>query len=206
MMVFATTHHQGWKDTYRADMLQDMRRLRRWVRIGAPDRWLTPVSGMAAVTELADRLGMIKLLDAAIGRIKTRDRGLSGGQLLVGLASAQLAEEDFLVGLDRQRADVAGQVLAPVAGLSSTTAAGLARRFTDGQWRAVETGIGDIHTAMLAAQPPEGAAALCNEVTIDLDTTDVEVYGRKKRGVPTTTRDNAAGAHTWPDGRRPRRC
>ena len=69
------------------------------------------------------------------------------------MACAQLAGEDFLVGLDRQRADVAGQVLAPVPGLSSTTAAGLARRFTDGQWRAVETGIGDIHAAMLAALP-----------------------------------------------------
>ncbi|MGH3802303.1 MAG: hypothetical protein ACRDTD_19640, partial [Pseudonocardiaceae bacterium] len=165
------------------DTLRDMRRLRRWVRIGAPDPWLTPVSGMAAVTELVHRLGMIKLLDTAIGAVKARGRGCSGGQLLVGLASAQLAGEDFLVGLDRQRADVAGQVLAPVAGLSSATAAGLARRFTDGQWRAVETGIGDVHTAMLAALPPRRAAALCGEVTIDLDTTGVEVYGRKKRGV-----------------------
>ena len=62
---------------------------------------MTPVSGMAAVTELVDRLGMVTLLDAAIGLIKTRDRGFTGGQLLVGMASAQLAGEDFLVGLDR---------------------------------------------------------------------------------------------------------
>ncbi|MGH3710614.1 MAG: transposase, partial [Pseudonocardiaceae bacterium] len=165
------------------DRLRDMRRLRRRVRVGAPDESLTSVSGMAVVTELVDRLGMITLLDAAIGRIKTRGRGFTGGELLVGLASAQLAGEDFLAGLDRQRADVAGQALAPVAGLSSTTAAGLARRVTEGQWRAVETGIGDIHTAMLTALPPARAAALCSEVTIDLDTTDVEVYGRKKRGV-----------------------
>ncbi|MCA1676089.1 MAG: transposase, partial [Actinobacteria bacterium] len=71
----------------------------------------------------------------------------------------------------------------PVAGLSSTTAAGLARKFTDGQWQAVETGVGDIHEAMLAALPPSRAAVLTETVTIDLDTTDVEVYGRKKRGV-----------------------
>jgi Transposase DDE domain group 1 len=165
------------------DRLRGMRRLRRLVGIGAPDPSLTAVSGMVAVTELVDRLNMIKLLDAAIGPIKARDRGHSGGQLLVGLAAAQLAGEDFLVGLDRQRGDVAGQVLAPVPWLSSTTAAGLARRFTDGQWRAVETGIGDVHTAMLAALSPRRAAALCETVTIDLDTTDVEVYGRKKRGV-----------------------
>ncbi|MGH3599448.1 MAG: hypothetical protein ACRDQH_04085, partial [Pseudonocardiaceae bacterium] len=63
-------------------------------------------------------------------RTSARDRGFSGGELLVGMAAAQLAGEDFLVGLDRQRADETGQVLAAVAGLSSTTAAGLARRFT----------------------------------------------------------------------------
>jgi hypothetical protein len=160
-----------------------MRRLRRLVGIGAPDPSLTAVSGMVAVTELVDRLNMIRLLDAAIGPIKVRDRGHSGGQLLVGMAAAQLAGEAFLVGLDRQRDDVAGQVLAPVAGLSSTTAAGLARRLSEGQWRAVETGIGDIHTVMLAALSPTRVAALCEMVTIDLDTTDVEVYGPKKRGV-----------------------
>jgi hypothetical protein len=87
---------------------------------------VTAVAGMVAVTELVDRLGMIKLLDAAIGPIKARGRGFTGGQLLVGMAAAQLAGEDFLVELDRQRADVAGQALAPVAGLGSTTAAGLA--------------------------------------------------------------------------------
>jgi hypothetical protein len=165
------------------DRLRGMRRLRRLVGIGAPDRSLTAVSGMVAVTALVDRLSMVRLLDAAIGPIKARDRGHSGGQLLVGLAAAHLAGEDFLVGLDRQRGDVAGQVLAPVPGLSSTTAAGLARRLSDGQWRAVETGIGDVHTAVLAALSPQRVAALCETVTIDLDTTDVEVYGRKKRGV-----------------------
>jgi hypothetical protein len=153
------------------------------VGIGAPDRSLTPVSGMVAVTELIDRLAMVTLLDAAIGPIKTRDRGFSGGELLVAMAAAQLAGEDFLVGLDRQCADEAGQVLAAVAGVSSTTAAGLARRFTEGQWLAVETGIGDICAGMLAALPAQRAAVLCEQVTIDLDTTDVEVYGRKKRGV-----------------------
>ena len=165
------------------DRLRDIRRLRRRGGIGAPDPSLTAVSGMVVVTELIDRLNMVKLLDAAIGSIKVRNRGHTGGQLLVGMAAAQLAGEDFLVGLDRQRVDVAGQVLAPVPGLSSTTAAGLARKFTDGQWRAVETGIGDIHTVMLAALGPARAAALCDQVTIDLDTTDVEVYGPKKRGV-----------------------
>jgi hypothetical protein len=138
---------------------------------------------MLAVTELVERLDVIGRLDAAIGPIKQRRRGHTAAGMLVGVAAAQLAGEDFLVGLDRQRADRAGQQLAPVPGLAATTAAGLARKFTDGQWVAVETGLGDVATAALAALPPERAAALCQAVTIDLDTTDVEVYGRLKRGV-----------------------
>jgi hypothetical protein len=163
--------------------VREIRRLRRLVRIGAPDPSLTRYSGMVAVTELVDRLNMIKLLDAAIGPIKERDRGFTGAQLLVGMACAQLAGEEFLVGLDRFRADAAGQVLSAVPGLCSTTAAGLARRFSEGQWRATETGIGDVAAAALELMAPERAVALCQTVTIDLDTTDVEVYGRKKRGV-----------------------
>ena len=67
--------HRGREDTYQVGRVREIRRLRRRVRIGAPDPALTPVSGLAAVTELVDRLGMIRLLDAAIGPIKARDRG-----------------------------------------------------------------------------------------------------------------------------------
>jgi hypothetical protein len=196
---------RGWKDTYRVGRIREIRRVRRRVRIGAPDASLTRFSGAIAVTELVDRLAMIKLLDAAIGPIKSRDRGFSGGQLLVGIAAAQLAGEDFLVGLDRQRADEAGQVLAVVPGLASTTAAGLARKFTDGQWHAVETGLADVAVAALAALAvvaPARAAALCETVTIDLDTTDVEVYGRKKRGVAFNYQGQRVGrphVATWAD-------
>ena len=84
---------------------------------------------------------MIGALDAAVGPIKQRDRGFRAGELLAGLAAAQLAGEDFLTGLDRQRADAAGQLLTPVPGLAATTAAGLARRVTPAQWQAVESGL-----------------------------------------------------------------
>ena len=139
---------------------------------------------MAAITELCDRLGVIEALDAAVGPVKQRNRGYGAGELLTGIAAAQLAGEDFLVGLDRQRADAAGQQLAPVPGLSSTTAAGLARRITARQWTAVEHGVAAVTGRMLALLPAPRAAALTEgPVTIDLDATDVEVYGRKKRGV-----------------------
>jgi hypothetical protein len=157
---------------------------RQQVRIGAPDRSLTPNAGLAAVTGLCGRLGVTGALDVAVGPVKQRDRGFGAGELLTGIAAAQLAGEDFLTGLDRQRADPAGQQVTPVPGLSSTTAAGLARRITPGQWLAVETGLAVVTGRMLDLLPAERAAALAGgPVTIDLDTTDVEVYGRKKRGV-----------------------
>ena len=162
--------------------IRGRRRVQR-VRIGAPDPSLTPVAGMAAVTELVQRLGVVAAVDAAVGPIKTRNRGYGAGSLLVGVAAAQLAGEDFWVGLDRQRADVAGQALSPVPGLASSTAAGLARRMSAGQWAAVETGVAAATARMLRMLPARRAAALTADVTLDLDTTDVEVYGRRKRGV-----------------------
>jgi hypothetical protein len=42
------------------------------------------------VTELIDRLGVIDRLDATVGPIKVRDRGFTAGQVLVGMAAAQL--------------------------------------------------------------------------------------------------------------------
>jgi anti-sigma-K factor RskA len=94
--------------------------MRQQVRPGAPDRSLTANAGLAAVTKLCGRLGVIEALDKAVGPVKQRDRGFGAGELLTGIAAAQLAGEDFLTGLDRQRADAAGQQLTPVPGLAST--------------------------------------------------------------------------------------
>ena len=126
-------------------------RSRQQPRIGAPDPALTPNAGLAAITELCGRLGVIGALDAAVGPVKQRERGFGAGELLAGIAAAQLAGEDFLTGLDRQRADAAGQQITPVPGLASTTAAGLARRITPAQWQAVETGLAAVTGRMLDA-------------------------------------------------------
>jgi hypothetical protein len=77
---------------------------------------------------------VIEALDAAAGPIKQRDRGFGAGQLLAGIA--------------------AGQQITPVPGLSSTTAAGLARRMTAGQWKAVEHGVAAVTQRMLELLPP----------------------------------------------------
>jgi hypothetical protein len=176
-------------------------RSRQQLRIGVPDPALTANAGLAAITELCGRLGVIAALDTAVGPIRQRDRGFGPGELLTGIAAAQLAGEDFLTGLDRQRADAAGQQITPVPGLASTTAAGLARRVTPAQWQTVESGLAVVTGRMLGMLPAPRAAALTDgPVTIDLDTTDVEVYGRHKRGVASNHQGQRVGrphVATW---------
>ncbi len=145
---------------------------------------MTGSSGMAAVTELVDRLDVAGSLDRHIGRVKQRDRGLSGGELLVALAGAQLLGQDCMAGLDRVRDDAAGAVLAPVATPPSTTAGSLARRFDPERVAGIETGLAEVTARWMGLLPAGRRAGLATRrPTIDLDSTDVEVYGRDKDGV-----------------------
>jgi hypothetical protein len=153
------------------------------VRIGAPDPSLTATSGVAAVAEFVDKLNVVARLDRGIGSIKQRDRGASAGELLVGMAQSQLLGADALVGLDRQRADLAAVDLSAVPVLASTTAAGLARRFGPEQFAGVETATADLAGRAFGLLPAERRVGLSAKVTVDLDSTDVEVYGSKKQGV-----------------------
>jgi hypothetical protein len=149
---------------------------------------------MLAVTELSGKLGLIEALDEGIGPVKVRRRGLTGGQVLAGMAAAQLAGEDFLAGLDRIRADTAGQQITAVPGLSTSTAAVLARRFTGAHWRGAETGLAAATARMAGLLPAERAQELAaGPVRIDIDATGVEVYGSKKRGVAWTYAGQRAG-------------
>src|SRR5271165_7005090 len=167
-------------------------RTRGRVQIGAADPSLTAAGGMLAVTELCGRLGLIEALDEAMGPVKQRARGFTGGQVLAGMAAAQLAGEDFLAGLDRLRADAAGQQVTPVPGLATST--GIARRFTARHWQGAEAGLAAATARMTGLLPAERAAELAEgPVTIDIDATDVEVYGSRKRGVAYTYQGQRAG-------------
>ena len=130
------------------------------IKIGPDDPSLTAAGGMLAVTELCVKLGLIEALDEAMGPVKQRRRGFTGGQVLAGMAAAQLAGEDFLVGLDRVRADAAGQQVTPVPGLATSTAAGIARRFTEKHWRGTEAGLAAATARMVDLLPAERAAEL----------------------------------------------
>jgi hypothetical protein len=122
---------------------------REQVQAGAPDRSLAANVGLAAVTELCDRLSVIEALDAAVGQVKQRHRGFKAGELLTGIAAAQLAGEDFLTGLNRQRADAAGPADHAGAGLGVHHAARLARRVTPAQWQAAGTGLAAVTSRMM---------------------------------------------------------
>ena len=165
------------------------------MRVGAPDARLTGCAGVEAVRELDRVLGITAALDAGVGEVKERRRGISGGGLMMAVASCQLTGGDFLVSLDRRRADVAGQLLEPVATPAATTAAGIARRFTATHLRGIETAIGQVNTRMLALVGPVRRSSLLKVATIDGDTTDVEVYGRGK--------DRAQYTHTGQRNLRP---
>jgi hypothetical protein len=120
------------------------KRGRKRVRIGAPDPSSTATSGLAAVTELVEKLDVIGILDRGIGSIKHRARGATAGELLVGLAQSQLLGGNTLVALDRQRADLATVELSAVPGIASTTAAGLARRLDSARLAGVEAGVAEL--------------------------------------------------------------
>ena len=93
-----------------------------------------------------------------------------------------LAGGDFFCDLDTMRADVAGAQLRAVADPpASTTALGLARRFGPEQTaglRAAQVELVDRHVAALPSQRRRELLAV--RPTIDLDPTDVEVYGTAK--------------------------
>src|SRR5664279_2534921 len=145
---------------------QRRRGFRRRVRFGPADARLTGHAGVAAVTEADRVLGIADALDCAVGSVKQRDRGLSAGGLVLSLACAQLAGEDFLVGMDRRRADTAAQ---------------LAKRFTPAHLAGIENGIGAINARVLRLLPARRRTQLLAAATIDGDTTNVEVYGSKKQ-------------------------
>ena len=126
-------------------------------------------------------LGLTAALERGVGAVKQRCRGLSGGQLLTALASAQLTGADFLVRLDERREDVAGQQLEPVPTPASTTAAGIARRFGLEQLRGIESAIGEANERVVSLVGQVRRSALLKVATIDGDTTDVEVFGRCKQ-------------------------
>jgi hypothetical protein len=165
--------------------VKTLRRCQPPVTLGAPDPTLTPRAGLCLVAEVDRVLGVAATLDCHIGQLKARRRGLSAGELVLSMAETMLAGGDFMCDLDFQREDVAGAPLRAVPQIpAATTFIGCAKRFEETVFQAIEKAIGELvgrGVAMLSAARRQQLTA--TRPTIDLDPTDVEVYGVKKEGV-----------------------
>ena len=149
---------------------------------------------MLAVGELMDRLGVIEALDAGIGPLKSRARGVTGGELVASLAQCQLLDGKFVNAVDRHRTDAAAQLLSAVPAVASTTVGGLTRCFGPDRVAGIEGGNAQIIARGWERLGEQGrTAVLTGRVGIDLDATDVEVYGRLKRGVAYNYQGQRAG-------------
>lgn len=151
----------------------------------ADDPTLTPNGGLALVAETCRVLDVVATIDRHVGPIKARNRGVGAGELMVGLAECMLAGGDFFSDLDTMRADVAGaQLRAVPEPPASTTALGLARRFGEDQLGGLRAAQAELVDRQVAALPRERRRELrAVRPTIDLDPTDVEVYGKEKERV-----------------------
>jgi hypothetical protein len=160
-------------------------RRRGRIVVGENDRSLCRYAGLAVAGELARRLRLQELIDAelAVERrarpVKVRRRGLSPGQLVVSLAESQLVGGEFFSDVEEVRADQAGAGLRMVAQTpSAPTALQRAKDFRRVHCQRVEHAtarVGEHLDRALGRDPQQ-------PVTIDLDATQIEVYGARKQG------------------------
>jgi hypothetical protein len=160
------------------------RRLGR-IEVRADDPSLTGHGGLVVIGDLAERLGLLELIDGEIARerrarpIKTRRRGASPGELVVSLAECQLVGGSFFDHLEDQRADTAGAALRAVAEVPSAPAAlQHAKRFRRVHCQRVERAMAQAGERLDRALDRDQS----EPVTVDLDATQITVYGRHKEG------------------------
>lgn len=165
------------------------------VVLGSPDSRITPRAGLHLVAKLDQLLGIRAAIDNAAPPIKERRRGVMLGGMILSLAETMLAGGDFLCDLDHQRDDTAGLRLRAVPDVpASTTVIALGKRFNAKMHAGVEAANRLLIESAFTLLVPRRRKALAGQrPTIDLDPTDVEVYGPKKQG----TAYNYAGQRAY---------
>jgi len=154
------------------------------IALGTPDGRITPRAGLYLVAKVNRLLGITSTIDEVAPAVKQRRRGLGLGSIVVSLAETMLGGGDFLIDLDHQRNDTVGISLRAVPEVpASTTVIGIGKRFDDKVREGVEQANAVLIERAFALLPEaRKKALLAQRPTIDLDPTDVEVYGAKKQG------------------------
>lgn len=132
-------------------------------------------------------IGITSAINEQVGslyRPGARHRPYSAGELVLGVSESQLAGGDFLCDIDYRRADRAGTSLRAVPRPPASTTVGfLGRRLSEKRLASLEDAIGLLARRSVEILPEAARVRLlASRPTIDLDPTDVEVYGPKKRG------------------------
>lgn len=147
------------------------------------DPSLTPHAGLELSGELVRRLGLVGRVDAAVegvrwrGPVKQRKRGLGVGELVVSVAESMMCGAECWDDLEELRADTASRDLRAVAAApASSTARQRAATFRRSHLQAVERAVADAGAQLDACNDLDVAGPQ----TIDLDGTDIEVYGFKQ--------------------------
>jgi hypothetical protein len=178
--------------------MQKLANKKRRVVIGRDDPKLTSHAGLVLVAEVDRIVGVTSTIDTYVGSIKSRNRGLGAGGLVVSAAEMMLAGGDFMCDLDNQRADVAGRELRAVPQIpSSPTFIALSKRFDDDAFEGIERANGELVSRWFDRLDPERKETL---VASDRRSTWTQPMSRsmagRKRVLLTIIRVSVADVHT----------
>jgi hypothetical protein len=148
------------------------------VRVGTTDRAITAFGGAELLREAARAVGLAAALDDCL-RLKSRARGLSDTEFVVGMAESIALGASCLDDLAVTRADAAQAELRGFDVPAPQTAGSWLRRFTLGH-------VGQLRKAMAHAQRNAYLVAGVDEVTLDFDSTYVFSRSQRRQGVDRT--------------------
>jgi Transposase DDE domain group 1 len=156
------------------------------ILIGEPDPSLVRFGGLAVAGELARALDLERRIERELSRerrarpVKVRRRGASPAQLVLALAECQLAGGSFFRDLEEVRADEAGACLRIVGQTPSAPAAlQRAKDFRRVHCQRIERALADAGHELDRRLGRDRSLELA---TVDLDATQIEVFGRDKQG------------------------
>ncbi|MGO9956222.1 MAG: IS1380 family transposase [Solirubrobacteraceae bacterium] len=156
------------------------------ILIGAPDPSLARFGGLVVAGELSRQLDLARRIDHELSLerrarpVKVRRRGVSPGELVLALAESQLIGGEFFSDLEEVRADDAGACLRIVSQTPSAPAAlQRAKDFRRVHCQRVERALAQAGHQLDRLL---GRDRSMEFVTVDLDATQIEVYGRTKQG------------------------